>query len=107
MFRRPALRLKQLASPFLKRGAAARAEQTLDPRALPKPFWSSSRVLLFTSVTAATTYFAGVSDDFSRFPVPWQASNKPRYATKTGMKKARSEPCTVFSTDRFPRPLVN
>lgn len=95
MFRRPAARLRQLAAPFLKRGAlrtqTSGAEQAFRPNAVPKPFWSSSRVLLFTALTGTTTYFFGLNDDTPRFQLPWRGSARPRYASKHEMEKACCE----------------
>ena len=93
MFRRPAARLRELASPFLKRGTrtqTSRAEEAFRPKTLPRPFWSSSRVLLFTALTGSSAFLAGVNDETHLFEIPWRRSNRPRYAAKTELENASS-----------------
>ncbi|KAF1958749.1 D-lactate dehydrogenase mitochondrial precursor [Byssothecium circinans] len=92
MFLRSATRL---ASPFLKRGTfrthqTNAADKAFRPKALPKPFWSSSKVLLFTTLTGTTTYYAGTNDETFRFQLPWK-SNRPHYASKAQMEAAVHE----------------
>ncbi|KAF2691525.1 D-lactate dehydrogenase mitochondrial precursor [Lentithecium fluviatile CBS 122367] len=94
MFRRPAARLRELASPFLKRGArtqTSRAEEAFRHKTLPQPFWSSTRVLAFTALTGSAAFVAGVNDQSHRFQLLWHRSNKPRYAGKTELENAISE----------------
>jgi D-lactate dehydrogenase (cytochrome) len=91
MFRHPAARLKEIASPFLKRGARAqtsRAEEAFRPKTLPKPFWSSSRVLLFTATGSSAAFLVGVHDESHRFEHLWRRSKTPRYAAKTELENA-------------------
>jgi D-lactate dehydrogenase (cytochrome) len=89
MFRRPVARLRELASPFLKRGArtqTSRAEHAFRSKPLPQPFWSSSKVLLFTGLTGTTAFVAGVNDEAHSFQHLWRRSNRPRYAAKTELE---------------------
>jgi D-lactate dehydrogenase (cytochrome) len=91
MFRRPATRLRQLASPLFKRaGTRARtgAEHTFKPEHIQRPFWNSGRVLLFSAVTGTTTYFYGVNDDPQRIQLPQLKSPGPQYASKVEMERA-------------------
>ncbi|ORY11521.1 D-lactate dehydrogenase mitochondrial precursor [Clohesyomyces aquaticus] len=95
MFRLPAARLRQLASPLLKRGAlraqTSAAEQTTNGKNGQRPFWTPSRVLLFTALTGTSAYLYGVNDSTPRFRLSWLQSFKPRYASKTDMEKAIGE----------------
>ncbi|KAF2021894.1 D-lactate dehydrogenase mitochondrial precursor [Aaosphaeria arxii CBS 175.79] len=96
MFRFPAARLRQLASPLLKRGArrtqTSGAEHALGPRNLQRPFWTSGKVLLFSALTGTTTYYYGATDaQHPRFHMPWMNYSGPRYASKADMEKAVGE----------------
>ena len=92
MFRLPAARLRQLASPPLKRGAfraqTNTAEQALKRRQVQKPFWNSGRVLLFSALTGSTAYYYGGQENVSWFQFPWNKFSKPHYASKSEMEKA-------------------
>ncbi|KAI8938002.1 hypothetical protein NX059_005676 [Plenodomus lindquistii] len=91
MFRQPTARLRQTVSPWLKRGATrARSggQQTLRPRSLPRPFWNSGRVMLFSAATGTTTYVYGVNDDPYRLQLPWSKTPGPQYASKREMETA-------------------
>ncbi|KAF2477293.1 D-lactate dehydrogenase mitochondrial precursor [Lindgomyces ingoldianus] len=103
MFRRPASRLRQLASPLLGRGAlraqTSTAEQTANLKIGQKPFWTSGRVLLFTALTGSAAYLYGVNDDTPRFRFPWIRSLIPRYASKTEMEKAIDELRYLLGSD--------
>ncbi|KAF2643459.1 D-lactate dehydrogenase mitochondrial precursor [Massarina eburnea CBS 473.64] len=95
MFRRP---IARLASPLLKRGTGTLRNQTntaYRPKTLPRPFWSSGKVLLFTTLTGittgTTTYYAGINDETSRFQLPWRKSDRPHYASKVKMETAIGE----------------
>jgi D-lactate dehydrogenase (cytochrome) len=96
MFRLPAARLRQLASPLLQRGAfrnqANAVEHTVKSKSIQKPFWTSSKVLLFTALTGSTTYVYGANDNTSTslLQIPWTKSSKPHYASKRDMEKAGS-----------------
>ena len=89
MLRRSPLRLRSRASPVpcLTRGASrqtGRAEQTFNYK---KSSWSSTRVLLFSSLVGVTAYYTGINHDLERFALPWR-SKGPRYASKSEMEKA-------------------
>ncbi|KAF2741262.1 D-lactate dehydrogenase mitochondrial precursor [Polyplosphaeria fusca] len=92
MFRFPAARLRQLASPLLRRGAFRAQTNATEPTVKPKngqiPFWTSGRVLLFTGLTGFTTYQYGSNDATPRFQFPWKTSSGPHYASKSDMEKA-------------------
>lgn len=96
MLRFPAARLRQLASPLWRRGAqrtqTSTAEHAVKSGNLQRPFWTSSKVLLFSALTGSTTYYYGATDATPPFHFPWFNPLKPRYASKTGMEKACSNP---------------
>ncbi|KAF2703958.1 D-lactate dehydrogenase mitochondrial precursor [Pleomassaria siparia CBS 279.74] len=97
MFRLPAARLRQLASPLLRRGAfrtqtsiadkSIKSTKSNNPR--QKPFWTSSRALLFGALTATSAYLYGVSGDTSRLGI--RMPSRHHYASKTTMEKAIHE----------------
>ena len=95
MFRIPAARLRQLATPLLRRGALRKqtsaTEHAVKSRNLQRPFWTSGRVLLFSALTGTTTYYYGATDETPRFHLPWVTSSKPRYAHKADMERASCE----------------
>ncbi|KAF2790113.1 D-lactate dehydrogenase mitochondrial precursor [Melanomma pulvis-pyrius CBS 109.77] len=95
MFRYPAARLSQLASPLLKRGLlraqTSVAEQTVRPGSRQKPFWSSGRALLFAALTGTSAYLYAVNGERARPQLPWLNSSRPRYASKSAMEKAIHE----------------
>ncbi|KAF2271210.1 D-lactate dehydrogenase mitochondrial precursor [Lojkania enalia] len=103
MFRLPVARLRQLASPLLRRGVLRTqthaAEQTIKPTNGGKPFWTSGRVLLFTGLSGSATYLYGVNDSNSPFQFPWHKSTKPHYASKSDMEKAIDELRYVLGSD--------
>lgn len=103
MFRYPAARLSQLASPLLKRGLLLRtqtsvAEQTIRPRNGQETFWSSGRVLLFGALTGTSAYLYAVNGEVDRRQLPWLNSSRPRYASKSVMEKVRCKACNLFRT---------
>ncbi|KAF2653943.1 D-lactate dehydrogenase mitochondrial precursor [Lophiostoma macrostomum CBS 122681] len=95
MFRFPTGRLRQLASPLLKRGVfraqTSSAEQAFKPRHLQQPFWTSGRVLLFSAFTGSTTYYYGTNENTPWLQLPWKNSSQPHYASKNEMEKAIAE----------------
>ncbi|KAH7126900.1 D-lactate dehydrogenase mitochondrial precursor [Dendryphion nanum] len=95
MFRVPVARLRQLASPLLKRGVlrtrTSTTEHAVKSRNSQQPFWTSGRVLLFSTLTGTTTYYYGATDEIPRFPLPWNTSSKPRYAHKAELERAIAE----------------
>ncbi|KAF1995766.1 D-lactate dehydrogenase mitochondrial precursor [Amniculicola lignicola CBS 123094] len=95
MFRYSTARLRQLASPLLKRGARrtqmSAAEKSGRPNIGPNPFWTSGRVVAFTAFTGSATYLYGANDYGPRSGLPWVTSNKPRYANTALMEKAIDE----------------
>ncbi|KAF1966930.1 D-lactate dehydrogenase mitochondrial precursor [Bimuria novae-zelandiae CBS 107.79] len=104
MLRRPGLRLASLtsASRCLKRGASrqsGQAEQAFKSKNyVPKPSWSSSRVLLLSSLIGATAYLGGVNHDYERFPLSWRSKGL-RYASKSEMEKAIVELRSALGED--------
>ncbi|KAF2205122.1 D-lactate dehydrogenase mitochondrial precursor [Delitschia confertaspora ATCC 74209] len=95
MFRASAARVRQLASPLLKRGllrAQTTATETSGRANISsKPFWTSGRVILFTALTGSFTYLYGAHNGSPQLQLPWFSSTAPRYASKTDMEKAIDE----------------
>ncbi|KAF2752040.1 D-lactate dehydrogenase mitochondrial precursor [Sporormia fimetaria CBS 119925] len=97
MYRVPVTLSRRFASPTWKHASRAnlrtqsstaggsRAHKT------PKIFWTSSKVLLLTSLTGFGTYCYGVNDTDSSFRFGWSLSSKPKYADKSDMEKARCQ----------------
>jgi D-lactate dehydrogenase (cytochrome) len=91
MFRQPAVRLRQITSPLLRRGGLRTkttvSRQTVESRQSPKPFWTTGRVLLLSALTGTATYLYGTSNDTPQFPFLSQKSSTPYYATKKELEK--------------------
>lgn len=100
MFRQQAFNWKRFASPLFRRGGfrlrSTGPEQASKSRHLPKPFWNSGRVLLFSTATGTTTYYYGANDEALRFPHLWRKTTGPQYAQKRDMEKVDFE---LLATD--------
>jgi D-lactate dehydrogenase (cytochrome) len=94
MFRQPAVRLRQAASPLLKRGGfrtrTTASRQTVESSHGPKPFWTTGRVLLLSAVTGTATYLYGTNNDIPRLPFSKQQPFTPYYASKKELEKVGS-----------------
>ena len=84
-----------VSSPLFKRGGFRRRttgpEQTFTSRQLPKPFWNSGKVLLFSAATGTTTYYYGANDEGTHIQLPWRKASRPRYAHKSELERAIRE----------------
>ncbi|UPX13821.1 D-lactate dehydrogenase (cytochrome) [Ascochyta rabiei] len=104
MFRQRVARLRQSASPLLKRESSRARPPGLKHTTKPGPvrnqkaFWTSGRVLLFSAFTGTATYLYGVSDA-SSVQLPWLKSTGPQYASKHEMEKAIAELRATFGED--------
>jgi len=93
MFRQPIARLRQFASPHLRR-SNSRARTTgpsrttkAEPAYSQKAFWTTGRVLIFSAFTGTATYLYGINDA-SKLQLPWMKATGPQYATREELDKA-------------------
>jgi hypothetical protein len=81
-----ARRLPQITASAARRDIH-RASNTFAPPPAKRVFWSSGRVLLFTTFTASLTYLLGIND-VTRSVKPWNTTLRvPSYGTKRDMEK--------------------
>lgn len=91
MFRQATSQMRRFATPLFRRGGCrprtTGAQQTLRSGQLPKPFWNSGKVLLFSTATGTTTYYYGVNDETPRYQLPGRKASGPQYASKRELEK--------------------
>ncbi|KAF4546075.1 FAD-binding protein [Lasiodiplodia theobromae] len=106
MFRAAARQVRPFVRPFTANGvisqarkSSAQAARNAVPKANPPPaFWTTCRVILFSSFTGALTYLYGVYDNGS-FNAFKSGTSKPVYASQKEMEKAITELRTLFGAD--------
>jgi D-lactate dehydrogenase (cytochrome) len=91
MFRQPAVRLRQVASPLFNRGGlrmrTTASRQTTESSHGSKPFWTTGRVLLLSAFTGTATYLYGTNNDAPKLPFSKHQPYTPCYASKKELEK--------------------
>jgi hypothetical protein len=109
MFRQAASQVRRFATPLFRRGGfrpqTTGAQQSFRSGHLPKPFWNSGKVLLFSTVTGTTTYYYGVNDETPRYQLPGRKFQGPQYASKRELEKVicHQVPCKSTNTNQLCR----
>ncbi|KAL2054085.1 hypothetical protein ABVK25_005624 [Lepraria finkii] len=65
----------------------------------PGPFWTTSRVLLFTTFASSLAYIYGVTDTGSHLDELWRRNKAPQYGTAKDLQKAIAELRALYGED--------